>query len=152
MNTVESPVHRYTKNASIEKNVHDTVYTDRVDGLPCRVMKSQGAQRLIKDRIPLIRALFTSRDAAKAFGFPWFKMVLGILAAGWQNSIMLARMANAFHPIQLSLTEGNWQDGVIPLGQITGIIHDTPTVKELIDRLIAEATAAHHSAALKLEG
>jgi len=152
MNTVESPVHRHTKNASIVKTVHDTVYTDRVDGLPCRVMKSKGANRLINDRIPLIRALFTSREAARAFGFPWIKMLLGILAAGWQKSIALARMANAFHPIRKSIDEGEWEDGVIPLGQITGIIHDTPTVKELIARLIIEATAAHQSAARKLEG
>ncbi|MCU0597746.1 MAG: nitronate monooxygenase [Desulfobacterales bacterium] len=152
MNTVESPVHPHTKHASIEKTVHDTVYTDRVDGLPCRVMKSRGAQRLMNDRIPLIRALFTSRDAAKAFGFPWITMLLGILAAGWQKSIQLARMANAFRPIQKSLDDGNWEDGVIPLGQITGIIHDTPTVKELLERLIIEAAAAHQNAALKFEG
>jgi enoyl-[acyl-carrier protein] reductase II len=152
MNTLESPVHPNTKKASIEKTVHDTVYTDRVDGLPCRVMKSKGAQRLMKDRFPLVRALFTSRGAARAFGFPWMMMLLGILAAGWQQSIQLARMANAFRPIQKSLREGNWQDGVIPLGQITGIIHDTPAVKDLLERLIIEATAAHREAALKLEG
>jgi enoyl-[acyl-carrier protein] reductase II len=152
MNTLESPVHPNTKNASNEKTIHDTVYTDRVDGLPCRVMKSRGAQRLMKDRIPLIRALFTSREAAKAFGFPWIMMLLGILLAGWKKSIQLARMANAFRPIQKSLEEGNWKDGVIPLGQITGIIHDTPTVKELLERLVIEATSAHQKAALKLEG
>jgi enoyl-[acyl-carrier protein] reductase II len=149
MNTVESPVHPLTKNASIEKNIHDTVYTDRVDGLPCRVMKSKGADRLIKDPIPLIRALVTSREAAKAFGFPWFKMLLGILAAGWRRSIQLARMANAFGPIQQSLEDGKWEDGVIPLGQITGIIHDTPTVKELFNRLISEAAAAQQKAVMK---
>jgi enoyl-[acyl-carrier protein] reductase II len=152
MNTVESPVHGHTKNASLEKTVHDTLYTDRVDGLPCRVMKSKGANRLINDRIPLIRALFTSREAAKAFGFPWIKMLLGILASGWQKSIMLARMANAFQPIQQSLNEGNFENGVIPLGQITGIIHDVPSVKELLERLIIEATAAHQNAAMKLQG
>lgn len=151
MNTVESPVHHQTKKASLEKNVHDTLYTDRVDGLPCRVMKSKGADRLIRDRIPLLRAIFTSKEAARAFGFPWFKMLLGILAAGWEKSILLARMANAYRPIQKSIHEGNWENGVIPLGQITGIIHDIPTVKELIERIIQEAFMANKHAALKLE-
>ncbi len=142
MNTVESPVHHNTKQASIEKNVHDTVYTHKIDGLPCRAMQSKGADRLIRDRIPMIRALFTSRDAANAFGFPWFKMLLGILVAGWAKSIQLARMANAYKPIQISLAEGDVQDGVLLLGQVTGILQDTPGVSELIERIIAEAAAA----------
>ena len=131
-----------TKQASIKKNVHDTVYTHKIDGLPCRAMKSKGADRLIRDRIPMIRALFTSRDAANAFGFPWFKMFLGILVAGWTKSVQLARMANAYKPIQASLTHGDIEDGVLLLGQVTGILQDTPKVSELIERIITEAAAA----------
>ncbi len=142
MNTMESPVHPRTKLASIEKNVHDTIYTHKIDGLPCRAMKSRGTDRLIRDRIPMLRALFTSRAAAKSFGFPWFKMFLGILLAGWTKSIQLARMANAYQPIQNSLALGNVDEGVLLLGQVTGMLHDTPTVSELILRIAAEADKA----------
>jgi len=41
------------------------------------------------------------------------------------------------------------EDGVIPLGR-SRIIHDTPTVKELLERLILEAATAHQKAAMKL--
>jgi len=35
--------------------------------------------------------------------------------------------------------KGDVQQGLISLGQIVGIIHDIPTVKEAVDRIIAEA-------------
>jgi len=139
MNTFESPVHQKTKQASIEKSVHDTIYSPKIDGMPCRAMKSNGVNRLIRDRIPMIRALFTSRDATNAFGFPWFKMLLGILAAGWTKSAQIARMANSYKPIQNSLTKGDVRDGVLLLGQVTGIVNDTPSVSDLIERIVAEA-------------
>jgi len=139
MNTVESPVHPRTKQTSNEKSVHDTIYSDKIDGLACRAMKSNGTNRLIRDRIPMVRALFTSRDATNAFGYPWFTMLLGILAAGWKKSMQLARMANSYKPIQNCLEKGDVEGGVLLLGQITGIIEDTPGVSELIQRIVEEA-------------
>ena len=139
MNTLESPVHQKTKQASIEKSVHDTIYSPKIDGMSCRAMKSNGVDRLINDPIPMIRALFTSRDATNAFGFPWFKMLLVILAAGWTKSAQLARMANSYKPIQNSLIKGDVEDGVLLLGQATGMVNDTPAVSDLIERIVAEA-------------
>lgn len=139
MNTIESPVHPRTKQTSNEKSVHDTIYSDKIDGLACRAMKSNGTNRLIRDRIPMIRALFTSRDATNAFGYPWFTMLLGILAAGLTKSAQLARMANSYKPIQNSLTKGDVENGVLLLGQVTGIVNDTPSVSDLIERIVAEA-------------
>jgi len=115
-------------------------------------MKSEGAYRLIRDHLPVLRALFTSREAARAFGFPWFKMALGILAAGWKKSLQLARMANAYTPIQKSLIAGDTKKGVLLLGQVTGIVTDTPTVSELINRLVEEAAIANKSAREMLTG
>jgi hypothetical protein len=40
--------------------------------------------------------------------------------------------------------------GVIPVGQTTGLIHDEPSVSELIDRIITEARAIQVSLAEKL--
>jgi len=56
MNTVESPVHDNMKKLSIEKQVYDTIYSDRIDGLWCRALKSKGVDRLIKQKFYLIRA------------------------------------------------------------------------------------------------
>ncbi len=48
-------------------------------------------------------------------------------------------MANAFKAIQLATEEGNNEKGVLTVGQVTGLVHDIPTVSELLERTIAEA-------------
>ncbi len=139
MNTIESPVHENIKKQSIQKTVHDTVYTDRIDGLPCRAMRSEGTENLIRSRFVLLRALFNSRAAARAYGFPWFKLALGIAFSGYSKATALARMANAFKPLQLAMVDGDTKQGVLLLGQVAGIVKDTPSVSELIERIVREA-------------
>jgi len=34
---------------------------------------------------------------------------------------------------------GNIEEGLVSLGQSVGLVHDVPTVKELIDRIVEEA-------------
>lgn len=139
MNTVESPVHVIQKQLSIEKTVYDTIYTDRVDGLPARFMKSRGSEKLIRQRLNLFRALINSREIAKLLGFPWFKLTIVILLSGYKKSMQLARMAIGFKAFRNGTVEGDNKTGVLPLGQITGIINDTPTVDKLIESMISEA-------------
>jgi NAD(P)H-dependent flavin oxidoreductase YrpB (nitropropane dioxygenase family) len=51
----------------------------------------------------------------------------------------LAFLANAFKTFRLATEKGDLKDGVLPVGQCTGLIHDEPTVKELFDRMVHEA-------------
>jgi len=37
---------------------------------------------------------------------------------------------------------GNMEDGLVSMGQSVGLVHDVPTVKELVDRIVEEALAA----------
>ena len=150
MNTQESPVHPNMKALSVQKTVHDTVYTKKLDGIPCRAMKSKGAFRLIKSRFVILKAMYNSRAAAKAYGFPWLKLALGILILGPEKAMALARLANAFGPMQMSMTQGDVDKGVLLLGQVTGIVHDTPTVSELMERIVDETRLATESLNLKL--
>jgi enoyl-[acyl-carrier protein] reductase II len=150
MNTVESPVHDTMKKLSIEKQVSDTIYSDRIDGLWCRAMQSKSVDRLIKQKLYLIRALFNSREAAKTFGYPWFKLVLAIILSGYKKSKQLARMANAFMAFRLSMEEGNLEKGVFLMGQVTGLINDTPTVSEVIDRIVSQTEDVKNMISSKL--
>ena len=150
MNTVESPVHDTMKKLSIEKQVYDTIYSDRIDGLPCRAMQSKGADRLIKQKFYLIWALFNSREAARTFGFPWFKLVLAIILSGYKKSKQLARMANAFIAFRLSMEQGDLEKGVFLMGQVTGIINDTPTVSEVMERIVSQAEDVKNRISSKL--
>ncbi len=150
MNTRESPVHESQKAISNELDVFSTVYTNRVDGLPARVIKSKGSSRLINKRLNPFSALLMSRKIAKLLGFPWLKLAVGILFMGFQRSLQMARMAIGFDAFKAGTMDGDNVKGVLPMGQITGIIHDTPTVKDMIERIVKEAKQAYRSVGSKL--
>ncbi|HOO73285.1 MAG TPA: nitronate monooxygenase [Spirochaetota bacterium] len=57
----------------------------------------------------------------------------------FRTMVQLSRMAIGFGAFKLGTMDGDNKKGVLPLGQITGIIHDTPSVKEVVDRTVAEA-------------
>lgn len=142
MNSVESPVHENQKRVSIDRDVYDTVYTDKVDGMKARVLASKGAKRLMKKKLNPFSALIHSRAIAKMLGFPWLKLAVGIMLSGVKNSMRMARMAIGFKAFQVGTFDGDNDRGVLPIGQVTGIIHDTPTVDQIIRRMMAEAKKA----------
>jgi len=150
MNTTESPVHESQKALSNTLTVYDTVYTDKVDGLPARVMASKGATRLINKRLNPLSALINSRKIAKLLGFPWLKLAVGIMLSGVQNSIRMARMAIGFDAFKAGTMDGDNENGVLPIGQVTGIMHDTPSVKTVMDRIVKEAAEAGKKLGKKL--
>lgn len=150
MNTVESPAHENMKQMSNQKTVYDTVYSDRIDGLPCRAINSTGARQLIDDRFYLFRAFSSSRQAAKAYGFPWIKALAGILFAGYRTSKQLARMSNAFQSIRIAIEDGEYEKGCFLMGQVTGLIHETPTVAQVMESVIQEALAVQKRMTEKL--
>jgi len=142
MNTVESPVHDAAKRASVDHDIADTVYTDRVDGLPGRFVDAPGARRIIGKHLNPVSALVRSRSIATNLGMPWAKMAVGIVASGYQASTRMARMAIGFDAFERGCVAGDLDTGVLPLGQCTGLIDDTPTVAEVMARMVAEAEEA----------
>ncbi len=142
MTTQESPLHQTFKKLSMEKDVYDTLFSERFDGILCRVMKTAAAKRAIRRGLSLPAAFFSSREIAKQINVPYFKLLLGVLASGWANAKQLAFMANAFKAIQLATEKGDNDKGVLPVGQVQGLIHDEPTVAELFERIAKEAKEA----------
>ena len=141
MNTVESPVHERAKSESVRSSIVDTIYTNRVDGLPGRYVKGPGSHRIMNMRLNPLSALFRSREIAKLLGLPWFKLATGIVLSGYRRSVQMARMAIGFDAFKKGCTEGDIERGVLPLGQCAGLMTDTPTVAEVISRTVAEAEA-----------
>jgi len=150
MNTVESPCHEDMKQLCIEKDIYDTIYTDRVDGLPARFMDSRASRKIMKRRLNPVSALINSRRIAAMLGLAWFKLFIGILFMGFKKSVMMARMAIGFDAFKAGTIDGDNQQGVLPLGQIGGIIKDTPTVAEVMDRMVTEAETARKAMDQKL--
>ena len=73
---------------------------------------------------------------------PYFKLFIGVLMSGYANARQLAYMANAFKAIKVATEDGDDKTGVLPVGQVQGLIHDQPTVKELFERIVEEAKQA----------
>ncbi len=142
MNTKESPVHEKQKASSNQGDIHDTVYTHRVDGLPARFLKTSGTQRMVKKWINPVTALVKSRQIAKLMEMSWAKIFAGIILAGPAKATHMARMAIAFEAFKAGTVEGDNKNGVLPLGQVTGLIDDTLTVAEVFERLEAGAREA----------
>jgi enoyl-[acyl-carrier protein] reductase II len=142
MATVESPLHETFKQLTLEKSVHDTLFSKNFDGLWCRILDTPAARKSIKHGltpVDLLKALPNSRAIAKMLKLPYYKLFVGVLASGWENARQLAFMANAFESLRIATEEGDVEKGVLPAGQVTGIIHDIPTVKEVIERTVKEA-------------
>ena len=142
MTTKESPLHDNYKKMTLENQVYDTLFSKRFDGILCRVMKTDAAKRALKKGLNLPAAFFNSREIAKQVNVPYFKLFVGVLASGWSNARQLAFMANAFQAIKEATEDGNTKTGVLPVGQVQGLISDQPTVAQLFERMVKEAQAA----------
>jgi len=81
---------------------------------------------------------------------PYWKLFIGILASGYENAMKMANMANGFKAFQLATEEGDLEKGLLPVGQATGLIHDEPTVAEVMERIVAEARQVQERLAAKL--
>jgi len=150
MTTQESPLHENFKKLSIEKDVTDTLYSTRVDGIWCRVMKTDAAVKAIKRGLDLPAALVNSQDIARQMKMPYLKLFIGILASGLNNAYKMAFMANGFKAFKLATEDGDVEKGILPVGQVMGLIQDEPTVAELFERIVAEAKEVQQKLAAKM--
>lgn len=139
MNTKESPAHPNCKELCVDKGAEDTIYTTRFDGQPCRILRSRGSEKAVRKGLDLKRAACDGREIARMMEMPYVKLAMGVLASGWKSTLELAHLATAFKRFRVACTEGDVEKGVLPLGQVAGLIADTPPVADLIARIIREA-------------
>lgn len=154
MATKESPLHENFKQLSLEKDCFDTLYSKNFDGLWCRVLDTDAAQKAIKrgmTPVGMLQAIPNSRSIAKMLKMPYLKLFVGVLASGWDNSKQLAYMANAFKQIRVATEKGDVEKGVLPVGQVTGLLEDIPSVQEAIERTVRQAEEIIRDLAKKIE-
>lgn len=136
--TKESPVHMLTKQATMKNGIDDTIYSNRFDGLYCRMMDTKSARRAVKKGMSLPRAFLASLTISRMLELNWFKLALGMVAKP-KMMMQLAHMAIAFNQIQAATESGDLDKGVHLIGQAQGMVNDMPAVMELMDRIVAEA-------------
>jgi NAD(P)H-dependent flavin oxidoreductase YrpB (nitropropane dioxygenase family) len=143
--TSDSSVPDSVKAYYLSKGVADTVVSTQVDGVPHRVLRTELVDELESKRgkiWSLPRAALNAFRYQKLTGVPYLTLLKEGLAMRKAMDLTWTQMmmaANTPMLLKASLVDGKVESGVIPSGQVVGLIDDLPTCKELIDRTIAEA-------------
>jgi NAD(P)H-dependent flavin oxidoreductase YrpB (nitropropane dioxygenase family) len=145
--TAESHVPDAIKARYLETGIFDTVVTTSIDGRPQRVIRTPVIDRLERAFAParLARALRSAYRFRKIGGTS-----LGELTRtgrsmhrdsglSWSQVLMAA---NAPMLTKEALVEGRDSSGILPTGQVVGVIDKIPTVAEVIENMVSGATAS----------
>ena len=144
--TEESPVPGVTKSVYLDTPPESIVVSSRLDGLPQRMIANGYLASLMQaSQVGLLmRALrnglvFTRMTGASLWamlGSAWRMRRSGDLSLG--QTVMAA---NAPMMIQEAMVRGHPEQGILPSGQVAGLIDDLPTVAALIADIMSEAEA-----------
>jgi len=110
--TQEAPVHQHVKDAIVAASELDTRLVMRPLRNTERVLKNAAVDRLLEKE--------------------------KLLGTGLRFEDIVDEVAGVYPKIML---EGDMDSGAWSCGMVAGLIHDIPTVKALIDRIMAEAEA-----------
>ncbi len=156
--TRESRVHEHYKQLLLHASEQDTLYSDRFDGMPGRVLKTRGAVAMARRKgFPLVNGLAGAMQVKKMLRLSW----LGLFRAAFSRKTTEFGAAGSFTVLQQlrfaggtlgqenAIYEGDEQVGFMFAGQCVGGIRDIPTVPELIDRIVSEAEAIIENAPAK---
>ncbi|KAA2252613.1 nitronate monooxygenase [Solihabitans fulvus] len=136
--TSDSAVPDVVKRRYLAATVADTVVTSRVDGLPHRMLRTP----LAESRRGALGALRHAAAFRQLTGLSWRAMLRDGLAMrrardlGW-GQVLLA--ANAPMLARAGLVDGRTEAGLLPSGQVVGMIGTLPSCAELIEAVVAEA-------------
>jgi NAD(P)H-dependent flavin oxidoreductase YrpB (nitropropane dioxygenase family) len=142
--TQESRVPDVIKQLYLGAKVTDTVVTTAIDGAPQRVIRTDVVDRIERasalTRFP--KALLAANRFRRETGTSVRDLVREGLSMRKHQDLtwsQLALAANAPMLIKATMVEGKPDVGILPTGQVTGVIAELPTVAELLDRIVVEA-------------
>jgi NAD(P)H-dependent flavin oxidoreductase YrpB (nitropropane dioxygenase family) len=144
--SAESRVPGSVKELYLGTPVTGTVVTTKVDGAPQRVVRTELVDHL--ESQSWLRSLPRAVRSAYRFRKETGTSVTSLLREGramkegseltWAQVVMAA---NAPVMTKAALVEGRTDVGVLPTGQVVGVIETLPTVAEIIDDVMREADA-----------
>ncbi len=144
--TAESRVPDDVKGTYTAASVFDTVVTTALDGAPQRVIRTDLVDELerasLATRLP--RALRNALRFQRLTATPLRELVQEGLAMRQQQDLtwsQVAMAANAPMLIKAALVDGDASVGVLPTGQVAGVIDALPPVAELVGQIVADARA-----------
>ncbi len=145
--TRESPTPETTKQAYLQAQVTEIPVSTRLDGLPQRMVMNDRLAEL--ERSSAMKLLVLALTNAWRFKKQMDSSYIEVLKAAWdmaRNSDMTLGQtlmaANAPMIIKQAMVEGQPENGVLPSGQVAGLIDDLPSCPELLDNMINDALAS----------
>ena len=142
--TSDSAVPAEVKKAYLGTPVTGTLVTTKIDGAPHRVIRTDlvdqmdGASRFTA--VP--KAILNAARFRKYTGLSWYQMAKEGLSMRKRMELPWAEVIMAGNtPIltKATLVDGRLDAGILPTGQVVGVIDDLPTAAEVVDRIVAEA-------------
>jgi NAD(P)H-dependent flavin oxidoreductase YrpB (nitropropane dioxygenase family) len=144
--TAESHVPAVVKERYTAASVFDTVVTTALDGAPQRVIRTDVIDRI--ERSPKLlrfpRAALAALRFRKETGTPLGELLREGVAMRRNQDLtwsQVALAANAPMLIKATMVDGKPEVGILPTGQVTGVIDELPTVADLLARIETEAAA-----------
>jgi len=137
--TKECKVHHNVKKTMLTATENDTIYSDKIDGLPGRWYKTKATMEMAEGKISVMKAVSSAMKVKKELNVPVHKMLSSAVKQQDRGVTDLARQALNVTGIKVAADTGNLDEGFFPVGQIIGNIDDEPTCKELLDRIVEEA-------------
>jgi len=142
--TADSRVPQAVKELYLSHGLDGTVVTDKVDGMPHRMLRTSLVQELeqaslARRAVPTLRRTLEFKRSA---GLTWRRLAADGRAmkhAQGRSLAQLALAANTPTMLRAGLVEGDTSAGVLAAGQVVGLLDDLPTCEELLDRVVREA-------------
>ncbi|WP_067433070.1 NAD(P)H-dependent flavin oxidoreductase [Nocardioides jensenii] len=142
--TRDSAVPDAVKQLYLSHDVNGTVVTDKVDGMPHRMLRTELVAEIeessrLKRLTPTLKRTL---EFKKMSGMSWLDLARDGRTMKKTQGRTLAQMslaANTPMMLKAGLVDGDTSAGVLASGQVVGVLDDLPTCEELIDRVVTEA-------------
>ena len=137
----ESTWHENFKREALNKEVHDTLISEKFGGSANRLMRTEQAEKILRSRMNPLSALIHGVTIARELNISVFELAAESIRRGPKRAFDMLSMASMQHYNRLSF-EGDVRRGTIHAGQSVGLVHDIPDVAEIIRRIVVEAQEA----------
>ena len=151
----ESRVHDNFKKLCLTATEQDTLYSDRFDGMPGRALKTKVTEAMTKGGFPVTEAFKGALEIKQLLKLSFWQFVglsFQMMRAEEGSPLLVqARQAAGTRRHLKAILEGDEKEGILFAGENCGGINDLPGVKEIINRVIAEAEETLEATRKKVE-
>jgi len=142
--TSDSAVPMEIKKRYLGTAVTGTVVTTKIDGAPHRVIRTKLVDQMdgASPITAVPKAIANAARFRKFTGLSWYQMAKEGLDMKKRMDMPWAEVIMAGNtPIltKATLVDGEVDAGILPTGQVVGVIDDLPSAAEVVNRIVAEA-------------